>query len=208
MIQVDSNGQNFIILYGGANRSLTPAMMDEVLSHFAPGDYLLMQNEISHGEYLLEEASQHGLKVILNPSPASPELVAWPIEKVDHLILNEVEGFDLTNEKDPDAILDALLARCPQLHVMLTLGDNGSIYADISQRIRQGIIPTSVADTTAAGDTFTGYYLQAMLSGESTAQALAIAAQAASIAVSRIGASVSIPTSAEVKAAMVRLSST
>lgn len=204
MIQVDVNGQNSIILYGGANQSLTPSMMDEVLSHFALGDYLLMQNEISHGRYLLEAAAQRGLKVILNPSPASPEMAAWPLEKVDHLILNEVEGFDLTEEKDPDAILDALLARCPQLHIVLTLGANGSIYADTTCRIRQKIIPTSVADTTAAGDTFTGYYLQAMLSGKSTAQALAIAAQAASIAVSRIGASISIPTSAEVKEAMTQ----
>ena len=48
-------------------------------------------------------------------------------------------------------------------------------------------------DTTAAGDTFTGYFLSEVLRGGSVKYALDIASQAAAIAVSRRGAAPSIP---------------
>ncbi len=199
IIQVDAQGKNCIILFGGANQQITPEMIDDVLSHYAPGDYLLMQNEISHGGSLLRKAAERGLHVILNPSPISKALLHWPLELVDWFILNEIEGRDLTGETAPDAILDALLKRYPAAHIVLTLGAEGAVYADAAQRHHQAVIPAAAVDTTAAGDTFTGYFLAAMLGGQSVQEALRRAAHAASITVSRPGAGRSIPLAEEVQ---------
>ncbi len=202
IIQVDAQGKNCIILYGGANRTITPERIDSVLAGYAPGDVLLMQNEISCGDVLLRRAAARGMRVMLNPSPISPELLRWPLDKVDTFLLNEIEGRDLTGETDPDAILDRMLDKYPRAHVVLTLGEDGAIYADTQKRIRQACIPASAIDTTAAGDTFTGYYLQAALSGKDEKEALLRAAQAAAIAVSRPGAGASVPLAGEVDAAL------
>ena len=198
IIQVDAEGRNSIFLYGGANQAITEEHINQVLSHFQAGDYILLQNEISLGESILRKAHEKGMHIILNPSPISSELLAWPLELVDWFILNEVEGRDLTGCTDPDAILDGLLARFSSAHIVLTMGDKGSIYADAACRIHQNAIPAHVVDTTAAGDTFTGYFFAAMLSGKTTADTLRIAAAAASMAIAKPGAAKSIPLAKEV----------
>ena len=198
IIQVDAEGRNSIFLYGGANQAITEEHINQVLSHFQAGDYILLQNEISLGESILRKAHEKGMHIILNPSPISSELLAWPLELVDWFILNEVEGRDLTGCTDPDAILDGLLARFSSAHIVLTMGDKGSIYADAACRIHQNAIPAHVVDTTAAGDTFTGYFFAAMMSNKSPADALRIAAAAASLAIAKPGAAKSIPWAKEV----------
>ena len=202
IIQVDEEGRNSIILYGGANRMITPEMIGETLSHFAAGDYVLLQNEISGGEEIIRQAAGRGMHVALNPSPVSEELLSWPLELVEWLILNEIEGADITGLTDTEAMLDELLRRYPNCRVVLTLGEMGSVYADGQRRVRQGIMPVDAVDTTAAGDTFTGYFLQTVLAGGSVENALRTAAQAASIAVSRPGAGRSIPLKDEVRSAL------
>lgn len=199
IIQVEAAGGNAILLFGGANRCITPEIAREVLSHFAPGDCVLLQNEISCGRDILLLAKENGLRVALNPSPASPDLKEWPLELVDWLILNEVEGEDLTGCDQPQAMLDELSRRFPRTAVVLTLGENGAYYRDDCQQRYQPAIPVEAVDTTAAGDTFTGYFLQAVLAGEDPAQALRIAAKAAAIAVTRHGAGASIPMRDEVR---------
>ena len=202
MIQLDAEGQNCIILFSGTNGMITEAMIDEVLAEFGTGDYLLLQNEISHVDSIIRAAHARGMHIILNPSPISPELLTWPLELVEWFILNEIEGKDITGETQPQAILDELLRRYPACHVVLTLGEHGSIYADATQRIYQGIVATHAVDTTAAGDTFTGYFIHALLKGEGVQQALKTAACASANTVSRPGAGRSIPTAEEVRAAM------
>lgn len=202
IIQLDAAGQNSIILFGGTNVMISRKMIDETLAHFACGDYILLQNEISHGEYLIHAAHAKGMHVILNPSPFSPELLSWPLEKVEWLILNEIEGCDITGRSVPNEMLDELLRRFPQCHVVLTLGAEGSVYADADQRIHQAAIWTEAVDTTAAGDTFTGYFVHEMLKGEAIQSSLKTASYASSIAVSRHGASRSVPQMEEVLAAM------
>lgn len=202
MIQLDTEGQNCIILFGGTNGMITEAMIDEVLADFGAGDYLLLQNEISHVDSIICAAHAKGMHIILNPSPMSPELLTWPLELVEWFILNEIEGADITGKTQPEEMLDELLRRYPACHVVLTLGERGSVYADATQRIDQGIVPAHTVDTTAAGDTFTGYFIHALLQGEAIQQALKTAACASAITVSRPGAGRSIPAAEEVQAAM------
>ena len=202
IIQVEEAGGNCIILFGGANRCITDEMIDRALAPMEPGEYVLMQNEINAPERLIEKAHEKGLVVVLNPSPASPEIKGWPLDKVDWFILNEVEGGDLTGETDPDRILDALLARYPKCRVVLTLGEQGSVYADAGRRVRQAAFRAEAVDTTAAGDTFTGYFLAAVLEGKDIPYALKLASRASAITVSRPGAAKSIPMLDEVLEAM------
>lgn len=202
MIQLDTEGQNCIILFGGTNGMITEAMIDEVLADFGAGDYLLLQNEISHVDSIICAAHAKGMHIILNPSPMSPELLTWPLELVEWFILNEIEGADITGKTQPEEMLDELLRRYPACHVVLTLGERGSVYADATQRIDQSIVTAHTVDTTAAGDTFTGYFIHALLQGEAIQQALKTAACASAITVSRPGAGRSIPAAEEVQAAM------
>lgn len=202
MIQLDTEGQNCIILFGGTNGMITEAMIDEVLADFGAGDYLLLQNEISHVDSIICAAHAKGMHIILNPSPMSPELLTWPLELVEWFILNEIEGADITGKTQPEEMLDELLRRYPACHVVLTLGERGSVYADATQRMDQSIVTAHTVDTTAAGDTFTGYFIHALLQGEAIQQALKTAACASAITVSRPGAGRSIPAAGEVQAVM------
>lgn len=199
IIHVDAQGGNAIVLYGGANQCVTQAQIARALDACQPGDLVLLQNEINLVPQIMEAAHARGLLVALNPSPASPEMKAWPLEMADYLLLNEVEGEDLTGEKEPAAMLDALLRRCPDCRVVLTLGEAGCLYAEAHQRHALSAMRVQAVDTTAAGDTFTGYFLQAMLEGRSVPEALRRATCASAMAVSRPGASASIPRRDEVE---------
>lgn len=198
IICVDDAGENAILLYGGANLTVTEESIARTLEGCAPGDMVLLQNEINLVPEIIRQAKSRGLTVALNPSPASPDMESWPLHMVDRLILNEVEGFDLTGQKDPDAIADTLLRKYPNLQVVLTLGTEGSLYADGHCRERCPAMPVRAVDSTAAGDTFTGYFLQSLLTGASPGEALRRAACAAAMAVERPGASASIPLPPEV----------
>ncbi len=197
LIQVDARGENAIILFGGANRAVTRADVDRVLAQTAPGDYLLLQNEISEVDYLLRQGSARGLTLVFNPSPIAPRLLDYGLGGVAIFIVNEGEGRTLTGYSDPDAILRAMRHKFPAAATVLTLGEKGVRYADNKQQITIPAVPVDVVDTTAAGDTFTGYFLAGLANGESVRQALTQATRAAAICVTRRGAAPSIPTRAE-----------
>ena len=202
LIQVDGEGRNCIIVYGGANRLITPEMADSILDSFAPGDYMLLQNEISPLGHILRSAHERGLRIIINPSPITQDLLEAPLHLADWLILNETEGHELSGQTQADAILDALIKRYPGCRFVLTLGEAGSIYADSARRVKQPAFKVQAVDTTAAGDTFTGYFLESVMKGETVERALLRASKASSITVSRPGAGQSIPCSDEVELAL------
>ena len=202
IIQIDRNAQNAILLYGGANQCLTEAFVDEVLSHFSAGDMLLLQNEVNLLPFTVDKAFEKGMTVALNPSPYNEKLEQVDMGKISLFLLNEVEGHQITGRKDPEEILETLLKRYPHAGIVLTLGKDGAIYADRSQRLFQPIFPVRAVDTTAAGDTFTGYFLAGLCEGLPIREVLKRSAMAASIAVSREGAVPSIPYRREVEEAL------
>ncbi|MGI5887984.1 MAG: ribokinase [Oscillospiraceae bacterium] len=195
IIQVDKNGQNSILLFAGSNFRITEADVDEALAACDPGDVLLLQNETTCVQYAIRAAHEKGIMVALNPSPMNDELASCDeLKYVDWFILNEVEGFQISGKHDPDEICDAFLSRFPKTHIMLTLGNKGCIYRDADTRATHGIYDVKVVDTTAAGDTFTGYFLAGIVSGRPIEEVLETASKASSIAVNTAGASNSIPT--------------
>lgn len=198
VIQVDRNGQNCILLFGGSNRCLTREYIDEVFSHFDPDDMVLLQNEVNDIDYIIDTAYQKGMKIAFNPSPFDDAVKKCDLNKISYLLLNEIEGWQISGERDPENILKYFAEMDPNSAIILTLGKDGAIYQDRSCRLKHGIYPVKVVDTTAAGDTFTGFFLSAVLQGQTMQEALEIASRASSIAVTRKGAAPSIPTLSEV----------
>ena len=202
IIQIDKNAQNSILLFGGANQKLTTQYIDELLRHFGSDDILLLQNEVNLLPYMVDKACEKGMPIALNPSPFNEQLEAVDMNKISIFLLNEVEGFQLTGETAPDAILAKLRQLFPHARILLTLGKDGAVYADENQTVFQPIFPVKAVDTTAAGDTFTGYFLAGLSQGLPMDEILRISANASSIAVSRPGAVPSIPYREEVMAAL------
>lgn len=199
IIQVDRNGQNCILLYGGANRSMTREFVDQVLDSFEEGDMILLQNEINELDYIIDRAYEKGMMIVLNPSPYDSALDSCDLSKVSLFLVNEIEGYQITGEKEPDRILGRIREIYPGARVVLTLGGDGSVYQDETGAVyRQGIYKVKAVDTTAAGDTFTGYFLSSLIGGMPVAEGLDMAAKASAIAVSRPGATASIPLRDEV----------
>ncbi len=196
-IQVDANGENCIVLYGGANQAVDEAMADEILADFIAGDWLILQNEISCIPYIMKKAHEKKMIIVLNPSPVNDKISEMPLHYVDYFLLNRDEAAVLSDHaEDPFAALKEIY---PEAKIVITMGSAGSAYWNGSELLHQSIFRVNAADTTGAGDTFTGYFISSLVNGLSDQEALRMAAKASAIAVSRKGASASIPCLDEVK---------
>lgn len=200
IIQVDDAGNNSIILYGGANQAITADWDAAVLDHFCKGDILLLQNEVSGLAEIMEKARRKGMLIAFNPSPCDDSITQLPLSSVRWLFINETEGQQLSGKSKPQDILNTLRNTYPESAVILTLGKRGVLYKDGDQQLSHPIFETTVADTTAAGDTFTGYFLAGWAGGFPIREILRQASAAAALAVSENGAASSIPTRERVEA--------
>lgn len=195
IIQVDRNGQNSIVIYSGANGALQRKHIDAVLEKASPDDILLLQNEVSNISYLIEKGLSLGLRIAFNPSPFEPNILRLPLEGLSYLFMNMIEAAEITDsqEDDPEKLMNILEEKFPETAIILTRGSQGAEFLFEGLRVHQDIFSTDVIDTTAAGDTFTGFFLSAIANGQDASIALRIASEASSITVSRMGASSSIP---------------
>lgn len=232
------NAQNRIVLYGGANQAITPNQIDETLSHFDEGDYLIIQNEISNLPYLIQAAKAKGMMIFFNAAPMDEKVPGYPLDLVDILCVNEIEGAALAgyaSAKDGAAaliegterdtarkLMDRLHKQYPDLQILLTYGDKGSYYqsqvstdlqssdsaadlqssdsaADLQEPLFVPAKEVTPVDTTAAGDTYSGYYLAGIASGMQVKEAMELATIAASMTVQKPGAADAIPDMMEVK---------
>lgn len=200
VIQREPSGQNCILLYGGANQMVTEEQVRNVVEHFAPGDWLILQNETSCVGEIMTQAHRKGLRIVWNPSPMNEKIAEYPIEYVDLLILNEMEATGICPDSvgNPKMQLDALQKKFPECTLVLTLGKKGAWYLDREKRFFQPSFQVPTVDTTGAGDTFTGFLLGALVRGDSPESAMREATAAAAIAVSRPGAAPSIPLRSDV----------
>ena len=200
IIQVTPDGQNSIIILAGANASITHEDVDEVLASFDKGTLVVLQNEISSVDYIIEQAKEREMLIALNPSPFNEKVNFYDLTKVDYLLLNEVEAALLTGCSETEDMADAVHEKYPDLNVVLTLGSEGSVFvSNDGNKLTSGVLHIDAVDTTAAGDTYTGFFLSEILETGNAEAALRNAAIASGLAVSRSGASQSIPTLSEVK---------
>lgn len=199
IIQVEPRGQNQMILFPGSNAQITEEYCLEWLEEYSAGDLLLMQCETSQTAFMLRQAKKKGLTIALNPSPYVDEIKNLPLECVDYFVLNEFEGQSLSGKEDTKDVTDALLAKYPGSKIILTLGGDGSVYADADTFVRVPAFDVKAVDTTGAGDTFTGYSLYALMNGKAPVEALTAASAASALAVQVQGAANAIPNPEQVK---------
>lgn len=204
IIQNDKSGDNCIILYGGANQAITKKQVEEVLEQFEKGDFIVLQNEINELDYIVKCASEKGMKIVLNPSPMNEKIQSLPLEYVNCFMVNEIEALQIlgkgrNQDMEGKEIAEELKGKFPNAAVVLTMGEKGSIYMDVNETVVQPAFKVKAVDTTAAGDTFTGFFVGGLMRGLSAKDAMLEAAKASAIAVTRQGAAPSIPTREEVE---------
>ena len=208
VIQVVPSGENCILLFGGSNQCITSGQIEKTLEAFSAGDWLILQNEVNDLPMIVEKAYEKGMKIVLNPSPFNEKLSAVDFGKLSWLLVNEVEAGQISGSEDPKEAWEQLHKAYPSLSVLITLGSTGSM----AYRLKNGDIETAsqeafrvrALDTTAAGDTFTGFFIEALLEDLPLQECMRRASMASALGVTRPGAAGSIPTREEVEAALLQ----
>jgi ribokinase len=198
IIQIDNKAENSIILYKGANFEITKEYVDEVFLDFREGDYIILQNEINMVDYIIEEAHKKGMIVVFNPAPITEAVKDINLEYVNYLIVNETEAFSLTGEEDVEKSARILKKLYENTFIAITLGSKGLIYIEKNETIKIEANKVKAVDTTAAGDTFIGYFVAMILKGFNRHDSLKLANKASAIKVTRKGSAKMIPTIKEV----------
>ena len=198
IIQVADSGQNAIVLFPGANRTLTRADIRETLAHFGKGDILLLQNEINAIPDIMKAARKAGMGIWFNPAPFGQEVMSYPLGLVDCFIVNEIEAAGLAGTKSATSAMALLARRYPEADILMTLGSKGAMLRSGTRQWTVKAPKVKAVDTTAAGDTFIGYFAAAKVRKFPPERCLAYACTAAAISVTRPGAAASIPSRREV----------
>ena len=203
LIFVNGDGENVIGIHAGANAALSPALVEAQRDRIAHASALLMQLESPIESVLAAAkiAQQNKTTVVLNPAPArelSDELLA------DIITPNETEAEKLTGirvENDEDAAKAAQALHAKGIHtVLITLGSRG-VWASVNgEGHRVPGFKVDAVDTIAAGDTFNGALITALLEETPLPEAIRFAHAAAAIAVTRKGAQPSVPWREEIEA--------
>ena len=194
IIQV-CKGENCIILHGGSNQKIDAKQVEDTFDNFGSGDLLLVQNEISSMDLILKKAHEKGMKIAFNTAPMDSKIFTYPLDLVDIFIVNEVEAQGLadSDSNDIDAIISKLQNKYADKEIVLTVGEKGAYFIKGSEVIHEDALKVVAVDTTAAGDTFTGFFLASYLTNKDASQALKLATKASSITVQGAGAAQSIP---------------
>lgn len=207
LIQVDSSGQNSIVVASGANFVFPASDVEGTRASFRGCRFALFQLEtpLPAVAAALRLARAEGARTILDPAPAQL-LPTDLMDGVDLLTPNESEASMLLGQQarriglaEAPAVSHELLALGARA-VVLKLGENGCFYADSTRQIHAPGFPVHAVDTTAAGDTFNAALAVALTEDLPLGRALAFANGAAALSVTRAGAQASIPSRAEVDA--------
>jgi len=208
LIQVDDAAENAIILHPGANHGFDDRHLDALVDSAATGGWVLMQNECNAAERMLRLAAARGLFIAFNPAPLSADVTDLPLELCQILFVNRGEAAALVakdENADADTLLAALAARLPDVEIVLTLGGEGVCHQYRGARARLPAHSVDAIDTTAAGDTFIGYFMAARQRNEDIGQALRLATTASALCVQQAGAEPSIPVAEAVADALKAL---
>lgn len=198
LITVDKSGENSIVVASGANAELKAGDMRSALAEIDDAGIILMQLEIpiETVQYVTDYAFARGIKVILNPAPASP-LPFSLLEKLEILTPNKTEAGMLSGVEvtDIESAIKAAEKICEKgvTKVVVTMGSLGAV---IYEQGKSTVVPAhrvETVDTTAAGDVFNGALTVALSEGKDLKSAVEFACEAAAFSVTRLGAQSSIP---------------
>lgn len=204
VIEVDSKGENSIIVVGGANLLLDPSeVVESLLQQQDVGIVsVTLEIPIATATAALNSARSRGITTVLNASPIS-DGVAEIVYLADYLILNETELHQLTSAglADPERAISAI-RRLGGHHVIVTLGERGVASFDVtSEELTVNLTPAVAVlakDTTGCGDAFAGALVADLASGKTSKDAIGFAVRAAAYAAMSHGAQSSYGTREQV----------
>lgn len=199
IIQVNSEGENAILLYAGSNRRISEDDVRAVFQCFGTGDVLVLQNEISCMDFIMRTAHDLGMRIFINPAPMDEAATNLPFEFAECVFLNEIESMTLAGARSEEDVATRLVDLFPKTLFVITRGSRGARAVWGQQTWERPAYKVSPVDTTGAGDTFTGFFVASYLACGDVEKALDVAARAAAIAITRQGACRSIPTMTEVE---------
>lgn len=200
IINTDPSGENLIVIHPGANREIPPDAMITALGDASQGDYLILQNESSLQVEAARFARERGLFVVYSAAPFDAAATQQVLPYVSLLMLNEIEAAQLC------AALNCSVDALPVPYVCVTMGGKGAVWRDLKAETSAEVPAYSVevADTTGAGDTFTGYLITGLSEGMEPIDAMRLASAAAALKVTRSGTADAIPDRDEVAAFMLK----
>jgi ribokinase len=207
LIVVDAAGENQIAVASGANARLDAEMIWDQTAPLRPpaGSVCLVGFEVLDDVVLAAArwASEHQLRIILNPAPARPiadEVLAMgPI-----LTPNETEAEMLTGAADPEAAARILSSRTGA-PVIVSLGADGALLWSDGRASRLVAAPVNPVDTTGAGDALNGILAAELARGAPLEEALRWAMVGAALKTTKAGAQAGLPTRAEIAARIAAL---
>lgn len=190
-IDVNSHGENKIIIIAGANAELFPEDIDlDVLSQH---DFVILQNEIPDqtNHYVIEEAKKLNKTVIYNPAPYRP-VGEETFALVDYFVVNEVELMRYSGTDDIEEGIKIMLSKGVK-NLIITLGVDGSMFVNHQERFKVAAHKVKAVDTVAAGDTYIGYFVAGLASGKDVKSSMELASKASALTVTKQGSIISIP---------------
>ncbi|MGO4914597.1 ribokinase [Pseudogemmobacter sp. W21_MBD1_M6] len=189
IINVDASGENSIVIFSGANAKQSQQRITEALNDATAGDLLLLQNETSQQAFAAALGRQKKMTVVYSAAPFEIGAVVDVLPHVSLLVLNEVEAQQLC------AALSTTLEKMDVPEIVVTLGGDGADWYDnrSGQKRHVAAVPTTVVDTTSAGDTFLGYVAAGLSEGLGMEQSMALGAMASAIKIRTLGAADAIP---------------
>ena len=202
-IMVEPGGENSILIVKGANADLSPADVERAGEALKQCDLILLQLEVPLETVYATIAfgKRHGVRTVLNPAPATPELDPDKVRDVSFFIPNESElailtGMPLASEAEIGAAAQSLVAKGMEA-VIVTLGGRGALLATAAGLRRIAPVKVTPVDTTGAGDAFVGGFARYFAAGLGLEGALVKAARYAADSVTRRGTQKSYATEAE-----------
>ena len=187
IINVDTSGENCIVLYAGANVLISEGQISAALVNAKAGDWLLLQNEANNGPFAAKLARAKGIKVAYVAAPFEADKVRAMLPLIDLLSVNKVEAAmvcETLGVSEDEIPVDKLL---------VTRGRHDITYRDGANRIMQAAFEVNPVDSTGAGDTFMGYFMAEIDRGKAPQEALRMAAAAAALKVTKKGTAEAIP---------------
>ena len=205
-IMVEPSGENSILIVKGANADLSPADIERAAEALKTCQLILLQLEVPLETVYAAIAfgKKHGIKTVLNPAPATPELDPEKVRDVSFFVPNETElailtGLPVETEAHIAEAARSLIAKGVGT-VIVTLGSRGALLATPSATRRIAPVKVDPVDTTGAGDAFVGSFARYFAAGLDVEAALGRAALYAADSVTRRGTQKAYATEGEFKA--------
>lgn len=200
-IYVDPDGENEIVVFPGANHEQSLSLLKRALDTAKPGDFFMMQNEITLKLEAARLAQEKGLFVVYSAAPFKADVAREMLPFADLLVLNEVESEQLS------VALGVPVDEIPVPSLLITKGAQGAVWYDhgTGETLEVSAIPVQSVDTTGAGDCFIGYVVAGLDQGMTRSEALRFGSAAAALQVTRPGTADAIPARDEVDAFLAEM---